>query len=114
MNALPALIALQANGPSGPDPLGSFLVPMALVFFIFYFLVIRPQSRQRKQQEAMLKGVEKGDAVVTKGGIHGKVTGVTDDVLTLEIASVKGEKVRIKVSRPAVESVKKAKGDGAS
>ena len=51
----------------------------------------------------MLKGIEKGDQVVTAGGLHGKVTGVADDVLTLEIANLKGERVRIKVDRARIE-----------
>jgi preprotein translocase subunit YajC len=59
----------------------------------------------------MLKAIVKGDDVVTAGGLHGKVTGLTDDVLTLEIASVKGERVRVKVARARIESVTKKKGD---
>ena len=62
------------------------LVPMLLIFLIFYFLLIRPQQRRQREQETLLKGIEKGDDVVTAGGLHGKVVGVTDDVLTLESA----------------------------
>jgi preprotein translocase subunit YajC len=58
----------------------------------------------------MISGIEKGDSVVTAGGVHGKVTGVTDDVLTVEIAALKGERVRVKVSRAKVDSVVKSKG----
>jgi preprotein translocase subunit YajC len=57
----------------------------------------------------MLKGIEKGDQVVTTGGLHGRVTGVTDEVLTLEIASVKGVPLRVKQSRSRIETVEKAK-----
>ncbi len=103
------LIPLQA----APDPgLLNMLFPMIAIFAIFYFLLIRPQQRQKKEQEALIKGIEKGDSVVTTGGLHGKVTGVTDDVLTLEIAVIKGERVRVKVARPRIENVSKAaKGD---
>ena len=55
----------------------------------------------------MIKGIEKGDGVVTSGGLHGTVTGVTDDVLTVEIAVTKGDRVRVKVSRPRIETVTK-------
>lgn len=110
---VPALIFLQTNG-APPSIFDSMLVPFALVIGIFYFLVIRPQSKRQREQESMLKGIEKGDGIVTSGGIHGKVTGLTDDVLTVEIAALKGERVRIKVSRGKVESVTKAKGDGES
>ena len=81
---------------------------MLLIFLIFYFLLIRPQQRRQREQEKMLKGIEKGDDVVTAGGLHGKVVGVTDDVLTVEIAVLKGERVRVKVSRSKIESAQQA------
>ena len=112
MNALAGLILLQANGAPAPSPFGSFLVPMLLVFGIFYFLVIRPQARRQKEHDRMLSEIERGDTVVTSGGLHGKVTGLTDDVLTVEIAALKGERVRVKVARGKIDSVAKAKGNG--
>ena len=107
MSPLSAVLWLQAGGASEGSPFG-MLVPMALIFMIFYFLLIRPQQKKQRDQEGMLKGIEKGDQVVTAGGLHGKIVGVTDDVLTLEIAAVKGERVRVKVSRARVESSKKS------
>jgi preprotein translocase subunit YajC len=101
------LLWLQA-GPGDGSPFG-MLVPMLLIFLIFYFLLIRPQQRRQREQENMVKAIEKGDDVVTAGGLHGKVVGVTDDVLTLEIAVLKGERVRVKVSRAKVESATKGK-----
>ena len=106
MSPLSAVLWLQAGGAPESSPFG-MLVPMALIFMIFYFLLIRPQQKRQKQQEQMLKTIEKGDQIVTSGGLHGKVVGVTDDVLTLEIAAVKGERVRVKVARARVESSKK-------
>ena len=99
----PLLVLLQADQPS---PFG-MLIPMAAIFLIFYFLLIRPQQKRQREQEDMIKTVAKGDDVVTAGGLHGKVVGVTDDVLTVEIAALKGERVRVKVSRAKVESVQK-------
>lgn len=99
----PAAVWLQAAEQSAP--LGMF-VPMAAIFLIFYFLLIRPQQKRQKEQEAMLKGINKGDEVVTAGGLHGKVTGVTDDVLTVEIAALKGERIRVKVARNRIDSCK--------
>jgi preprotein translocase subunit YajC len=96
------LVLLQAE-PAGGGLLNC--MPFILIFFIFYFLLIRPQQKRQRQQEKMLSGIEKGDAVITAGGMHGKVTGVTDDVLTLEIAALKGERVRVKVQRAKVDSV---------
>ena len=83
------------------------LLPLVLIFVVFYFLLIRPQQKRQREQEAMIKAVEKGDDVVTAGGLHGKVVGVTDDILTLEIAVLKGERVRVKVARGKVETVQK-------
>lgn len=111
MNLLPALVWLQAEAAPDGAPFG-MLLPMIAIFAIFYFLLIRPQQKRQRQQETMIKGITKGDNVVTAGGLHGKVTGVADDVLTLEIAVVKGERIRVKVARPRIESVTKAsKGD---
>jgi preprotein translocase subunit YajC len=81
--------------------LGMFL-PMILVFGIFYFLMIRPQQKQRKLHMAVLQNLKKGDDVITSAGIHAKVTGVADNIVTLEIA----ENVRIKVDKAQVATVK--------
>jgi preprotein translocase subunit YajC len=110
MNFLMGLIPLQAQ--SEGSPLGAF-VPIILITGIFYFLLIRPQQKKQKQLESMIKAIEKGDSVITSGGLHGKVTGVTDDVLTLDIGGVKGERIKVKVARGRIEQVDVAgnKGD---
>jgi len=104
---LPFAIPLQA-APAPQSPL-QMLVPMVAIFLIFYFLFIRPQQKKQRDQEALLKAIDKGDDVVTVGGLHGRVVGTTDDVLTVEIAALKGERVRVKVSRAKIDSVQKAK-----
>lgn len=108
MHSLPMAIWLQAPlaiwlQAQAPSPLNSFLVPMVLVFAIFYLLLIRPQNKQRQEHQKMLASVDKGDEVVTAGGLHGRVVGTADEVLTLEIANVKGERVRVKVDRKSIE-----------
>jgi preprotein translocase subunit YajC len=111
MDLMLSAVILQAGDKPAQSPLGPF-IPIVAIFAIFYFLLIRPQQKRQKEQQAMLKAIVKGDDVVTAGGIHGKVTGVTDDVLTLDIASIKGgERVRVKVARNRVDSVAKKKGD---
>lgn len=109
MNFLWGLVPLQAQ-PEG-SPFGAF-VPIILITMIFYFLLIRPQQKKQKQLEAMVKTIDKGDNVVTSGGLHGKVTGVTDDVLTLDIGGVKGERVKVKVARARIEQVDAASKRG--
>lgn len=112
MNATLAVIPLQAPGdaPAAQSPFG-FLLPMALIFLIFYFLLIRPQTRRQREHEALLKSLEKGDRVVTSGGLHGVVVGTTDDVLTLEIGAGGGQRIRVKVDRARVDRlVERGKG----
>ena len=109
MSFMPGLAWLQAQPE--PSPFG-MVVPMALIFAIFYFLLIRPQQKKQKKLESMIKGIEKGDSVVTSGGLHGKVSGVTDDVLTLDIGGVKGERIKVKVTRSRIERVETAGGSG--
>ena len=75
-----------------------FMITMGVIFVIFYFLLIRPQQKKQKELKAMLDSLAYGDTVVTTGGIHGRVTGLSEAIITLEIA----DKVRIKVSRAAI------------
>jgi preprotein translocase subunit YajC len=99
-------VLLQAEGAPFD---ASFFLMMGSVFLIFYLLVIRPESTKRKQHEAQIRSAEKGDQIVTTGGIQGLITGTTDDIVTVEIAALKsGERVRIKVQRSALASITKA------
>ncbi len=91
MNAVLGAVLLQAPSGAPPQSPIGFLLPMALIFVIFYFLLIRPQTKRQKEHDEMLKRVEKGDRVVTSGGVHGVVTGTTDDVLTVEIGAGGGQ-----------------------
>ena len=76
------------------------ILMMLLMFGVFYFILIRPQVKRQREHEEMLKKLDKGDEVITRGGLIGKITGVTDDgVLVLELQ----EKVRVRVPRAYVE-----------
>jgi preprotein translocase subunit YajC len=88
-----------------------FLVPFGAMLLIFYFLLIRPQSKRQREHEKMLAALGKGDRVVTSGGIHGLVVGAEKDVLTLEVAALRGEKVRLKVDRARIDRRLEAAGD---
>jgi preprotein translocase subunit YajC len=72
-----------------------------LVFIIFYFLLIRPQQKKAKEHQQMLGKLKKNDEVMTSGGIYGKVTALTDNIVTLEVAP----NVRIRVNRPQISAV---------
>ncbi|BCO10538.1 MULTISPECIES: preprotein translocase subunit YajC [Desulfolithobacter] len=93
-------IAYAAGGAPAAGPAGGLasFVPLILIFVIFYFLLIRPQQKKAKQHQIFLNNLKKGDEVVTSGGIFGKITGLTDTVVTLEIA----DGVRIKVTRASI------------
>jgi len=95
-----------AMGSAGGGKMGgggdwSFIVVMVILFAIFYFLLIRPQQQKQKELKAMIDNLAHGDTVLTSGGIHGKVVGLTDAIVTLEIA----DKVKIKVSRSFISTV---------
>ena len=93
------------SGGSGAGGLGGFtgLVPLLLMFVIFYFLLIRPQQKQKKEHQNLLANLKVGDNVLTAGGIFGRVTGLKDDKVTVEIS----DKVRVKVSRGHIAGVVK-------
>lgn len=74
------------------------LIPLLLMFVIFYFLLIRPQQKKAKEHRDLIANLKKGDRVITSGGIYGTVTGLDESTLTIEIA----EKVRVKVVRSNV------------
>ncbi len=63
------------------------MVPLVIMFAIFYFLLIRPQQKKAKEHKALLEALKKGDQVVTAGGMHGKVSAVDDNVVTIEVAN---------------------------
>ena len=77
------------------------MLPLLLIFVVFYFLLIRPQAKRAKEHKAMVAPLAVGDEVVTSGGILGRVTEVGDQFLTVEIA----DGVRVKVQRHTVTSV---------
>jgi preprotein translocase subunit YajC len=78
-------------------------IPLILMFVIFYFLLIRPQQKRQKDHKALLANLKRGDDIITAGGVMGRITGVAETFITIEVA----EKVRIKIARGQIMSVKK-------
>ena len=70
-------------------------LPMIMIFVVFYFMLIRPQQKKQRETQDWLKSLQKGDEVVTTGGVIGKISGLTESTVTLEVQ----EKVRLKVLR---------------
>jgi preprotein translocase subunit YajC len=103
-------LAFAMGGPAGGTAGGSGMlaqfqgmIPLVFMFAIFYFLLIRPQQKKAKEHRALLDALKKGDLVVTAGGMHGKVTSLDDQVVTLEIAPG----VNVKINKGFIASITK-------
>lgn len=98
-------VAYAAEGGAAQgNPIVS-MAPLALLFVVFYFLLIRPQQKKAKAHKEMLSKVEKGDSVVTNGGLCGVVTSADEDTIMMEISN----NVRVKVVKTALSN-RKPKG----
>lgn len=89
----------QGTGGGGMDMLG--LLPIILMFVVLYFLMIRPQMKRAKEHKAMIEALQKGDEVVTSGGVVGRVAKLNETYVSLQVA----DNVEIMVQRPAVQVV---------
>jgi preprotein translocase subunit YajC len=84
-------LAFAMGTPAGGQAAGGQsalmnLVPLVFMFAIFYFLLIRPQQKKAKEHRALLDSIKKGDMVVTAGGMHGKVSAIDENIVTLEVS----------------------------
>ena len=88
------------SAPSGSDanPLTSMLLPMLVIFAIFYFFMIRPQVKRQKELTAFRNSLAKGDKVVTTGGIYGKVVEIKENAVIMQV----DDNVNIKVDKAAI------------
>lgn len=103
-----ALVFAAATSSQGaPQQQGNFLllmIPYALIFVVFYFLMIRPARQRQKEHAQMLDALKPGDKVVCAGGIHATVVGVTDATVQVKIA----DQVRVDVEKSSVTAVKRS------
>jgi preprotein translocase subunit YajC len=88
---------------SGGSGAGGFagLIPLVLMFVIFYFLLIRPQQKKAKTHRELLSNLKRGDSVITSGGIYGRIVEINENIIVLEVA----DKIRIKVARGFVSGL---------
>jgi preprotein translocase subunit YajC len=77
------------------------LLPFVLIIAVFYFLIIRPQQKRQKERQKLLDSVQKGDKIITSGGIHGVVEGIEDKTLLVKIA----DNVKVKMERSSVATI---------
>lgn len=92
-----AMAGKGGGGGAGFGGMGA-IVPLILMFVIFYFLLIRPQQKQAKKHKETLANLKKGDYVLTSGGIYGRIFAINGPVITLEIA----DKVKVKLAKAQV------------
>ena len=93
-------IAEAAPAAATADPLASLILPIGLVV-LFYFFLIRPQSKRAKQHKEMVSALQKGEEVVTTGGLLGKITAVSENFVSLEIS----RDVTIHVQKNSIQAV---------
>jgi preprotein translocase subunit YajC len=97
----------QAAGSPGMGDLFGMVVPLVMIMVVFWFLLIRPQQRKMKEHQELLKKINRGDTVITNGGLIGRVVKIVDDSeLQVEV----GENVKVRILRSAVSDVR-AKGE---
>lgn len=92
--------AATGGAAAAPNPIMSFL-PLIILFGVFYFMLIRPQMKRAKEQRAMVAALNKGDEVLTNGGLLGRIDDISEQFVSLEIASG----VVVKMRRDAVSAV---------
>lgn len=94
---LPTLVVAQANPESPLGVLGN-LPPFILMFGVLYFVLIRPNNKERQAEQQMLGGLKKDDEIVTKGGLYGRIVSLDEQVVTLEIA----DRVKVRMLRKSI------------
>jgi preprotein translocase subunit YajC len=97
---------LLIGAAGGGDPAQGLIsfMPLIIIFVIFYFLLIRPQKKKQQEHKQMLENLKRGDKVITTGGIHGTIDGITDTTFQLKVAN----QVKITVAKSAVAGLQRS------
>ena len=101
MNLLLGMAPQGGSGAGGGGSMVSTIVMFGAIFLIFYFMIIRPQQKRAKEREKLLSSVEKGDKVITSGGVHGTIAGVEEKTVLLQVT----ENVKLKIERSAIATI---------
>ena len=91
------------QGEGGKGGLGGMLIPLILMFGVFYFLLIRPQQKRQKAQRELVSELQKGDKVVTSGGIHGVISNVKEQTVIVKVS----DNVKLEITRGNITTVAK-------
>jgi preprotein translocase subunit YajC len=95
-----SIIAMGGQPGGGGSPYGT-LIMFGAIFLIFYFMIIRPQQKRAKEREKLLSNLQKGDRIVTSGGLHGVVAGLEEKTVLIQVS----ENVKMKFERSAVATI---------
>lgn len=98
-----SMYILAFQQPQEGSSFMSSLIPIVLIFVVFYFMIIRPQQKRQKERDAMLNALQKGDKIITSGGIHATIIGIEEKSLLVQIA----DNVKVKIERGSIASVLK-------
>lgn len=99
------LLAMAPQGGDGGGSMVSTLIMFGAIFAIFYFMIIRPQQKKAKEREKLLTALQKGDKIVTNGGMHGTIAGLDEKTALIDF----GNNIKIKFERSAIASVDRPK-----
>ena len=97
----------QAAGGAAQDPTGGLMgmLPIILMFIVLWFIMIRPQMKKAKEQQKMISELQKGDEIVTQGGVAGRIAKVGENYLSVEVAESKDGPLTISVQKNAVSAL---------
>jgi preprotein translocase subunit YajC len=98
---------LFAQAADGGPPVLVQVVPLLLLGVVFYVLLVRPEQKRRREHEQLIAALKRNDQIVMASGIHGRVTGLGDKIVTVEIAP----RVQVQVDRSAIQTVEKSPGE---
>jgi len=101
------IIAMAPQGQGQGGGMISTIIMFGLIILIFYFMILRPQQKRQKDRDKMLNDVQKGDKIVTAGGVHGTVVGMEDKTVLIQIA----DNVKVKYEKSAVATVIRSSPD---
>ena len=101
------LIAMAPSGGDGGGSMVSTLIMFGAIFAIFYFMIIRPQQKKAKDKEKLLSALQKGDKVITNGGLHGVIAGLDDKTCLIDV----GNNVKMKFERSAISAITNPKDE---
>ena len=97
------LLAMAPQGQAGGGNLMSTFIMFGAIFAIFYFMIIRPQQKKAKERELLLSNIQKGDKIITSGGVHGTIEGLEEKTCLIKVS----DNVKIKIERSAIATVVK-------